>query len=64
MENKQMSASSPYYKIKSASGGYRAYFYGANGTLVWWTEVYSRKQGAEEAITFARNWAASAPVAS
>lgn len=53
-------APEPYFKIKTASGGYRAYFYGANGKLVWWTEVYSRYSTAEEAVTFAQRNASRA----
>jgi uncharacterized protein YegP (UPF0339 family) len=51
-----------YFTIESASGGYRAHFYGANHELVWWTEVYTRKAGAEHAITLAKANAASAPI--
>jgi uncharacterized protein YegP (UPF0339 family) len=53
-------ATSAFFKIKSASGGWRAYFYGGNGELVWWTEVYSSYQNAENAVTFAKSNAASA----
>lgn len=52
----------PYFTIEVASGGYRAHFYGANDRLVWWTEVYVRKQGAQEAIDFAKRYAPGAPV--
>lgn len=55
-------ATSAYFKIKPASNGYRAYFYGGNGELVWWTEVYSSYQSAEKAVTFAKTNAASAPL--
>lgn len=55
-------ANTPYFKIKSASGGYRAYFYGGNGSLVWWTEVYTSRQSAEQAVTFAKANAATAPL--
>lgn len=53
-------AQSPYFKVKPASGGYRAYFYGGNGELVWWTEVYTSRQSADQAIRFAKANAASA----
>ena len=53
-------ANSAYFKIKSASGGYRAYFYGGNGELVWWTEVYSSFQNAQNAVAFAQRNAATA----
>lgn len=55
-------AGTPYFKIKAASGGYRAYFYGGNGELVWWTEVYSSRRSAEQAVTFAQANAATAPL--
>jgi uncharacterized protein YegP (UPF0339 family) len=57
-----MSTRTPYFKIKSASGGFRAYFYGGNGELVWWTEIYKSKQSAEQAVSFAKANAASAPL--
>lgn len=57
-----MSTRTPYFKVKSASGGYRACFYGGNGELVWWTEVYTSKQSAEQAVRFAKSNAASAPL--
>ena len=49
----------PYFTVERASGGFRAHFYGANNQLVWWTEVYSRKESAIDAINFAKRWAAS-----
>jgi uncharacterized protein YegP (UPF0339 family) len=51
----------PYFTIERASGGFRAHFYGANDRLVWWTEVYARKEGAQEAIRFDKTYAAGAP---
>jgi uncharacterized protein YegP (UPF0339 family) len=57
-----MAAQTPYFKIKSASGGYRAHFYGRNGELVWWTEVYTRYESAEQAVSFAQANAATAPL--
>jgi uncharacterized protein YegP (UPF0339 family) len=50
-----------YFTIEAASGGYRAHFYGANDVLVWWTEVYVRKEGAQQAIAFAKVNASGAP---
>jgi uncharacterized protein YegP (UPF0339 family) len=50
-----------YFTIESASGGYRARAYGANHELVWWTEVYTYKSGAENAIRLMKAEAASAP---
>jgi len=51
-----------YFKIVTASGGYRAHIYAANHELVWWTEVYVRRAGAENAIALVRNGASGAPV--
>jgi uncharacterized protein YegP (UPF0339 family) len=50
-----------YFTIEPASGGFRSHFYGANGELVWWTEVYARKESAANAIAFAKANAAAAP---
>lgn len=50
-----------YYTIESAKGGFRAHVYGANNRLVWWTEVYERKAGAENAIRILMDGAAGAP---
>jgi uncharacterized protein YegP (UPF0339 family) len=38
-----------YFKIVLASGGYRAQFW-SGGNLVWWTEVYVTRKGAQNAI--------------
>lgn len=51
-----------YYTIKPASGGYRARLFGNNHELVWMTEVYTYKVGAEHAIALARANAATAPL--
>ncbi len=51
-----------YFKVVPASGGYRAHFYGANGELVWWTEVYTTHATAVQAINFAKAHAATAPL--
>lgn len=56
-----MATGFPYFTIEAASGGYRAHFYGANDRLVWWTEVYTRKEAAKQAIEFAQTYAAGAP---
>ena len=50
-----------YFTIEAASGGYRARLYGANNQLVWWTEVYTTKAGAQNAIEVAKG-SFSAPV--
>ena len=57
-----MAEQQPYFTIEAAKGGYRAHFYGANYELVWWTKVYTSKQAAVQAVQFAKNWAATAPV--
>lgn len=57
-----MAAETPYYRIKPVSNGWRAYLYGANGELVWWTETYVHQAGAEYAVAFNRQHAASAPL--
>jgi uncharacterized protein YegP (UPF0339 family) len=56
-----MATGYPYFTIESASGGYRAHFYGGNDELVWWTQVYSQKQTAKQAIQFAKDHANDAP---
>jgi uncharacterized protein YegP (UPF0339 family) len=50
-----------YYEIVSASGGFRARLKSNNHEIVWWTEVYTRKAGAQNAINIAKG-SASAPV--
>lgn len=57
-----MATGYPYFTIESASGGYRAHFYGGNDELVWWTQVYSEKETAKRAINFAKANAPGAPV--
>ena len=57
-----MAAPQPYFTIEAAKGGYRAHFYGANYQLVWWTEVYTSKQAAAQAIQFVKNWGPTAAV--
>jgi uncharacterized protein YegP (UPF0339 family) len=52
----------PTFTIDPASGGVRAHFWGDNGKLVWWTEVYERKAGALHAINLMKQYAPSAPV--
>jgi uncharacterized protein YegP (UPF0339 family) len=49
-----------YFTIESASGGYRAHIYGGNHKLVFWTEVYDSKAGAENAIEMVKAGAATA----
>lgn len=49
-----------YFTIESASGGYRAHIYGGNNELVFWTEVYTTKASAQNAINMVQAGAASA----
>ena len=49
-----------YFAIVPASGGFRAHAYGANNELVWWTEVYKTKAGAQNAINMLKAGAATA----
>lgn len=51
-----------YFKIVSASGGYRAHIYGGNHELVFWTEVYTTRASALNAINMVKSGAAGAPV--
>jgi uncharacterized protein YegP (UPF0339 family) len=51
-----------YFEIVSASGGYRARIIGTNNRIIFWTEVYTTKAGAINAINVVRGGAASAPV--
>jgi uncharacterized protein YegP (UPF0339 family) len=51
-----------YFALVAASGGYRAHIYGRNHELVFWTEVYTTKAGARNAIEMVRNGAGGAPV--
>jgi len=48
-----------YFKVVPASGGYRAQFW-SGGNLVWWTEVYVSKWGAQNAIDAIRRDGGSA----
>lgn len=49
-----------YFTIESASGGFRAHIYGGNNQLVFWTEVYTTKASAQNAIDMVKAGAASA----
>jgi uncharacterized protein YegP (UPF0339 family) len=51
-----------YFTIETASGGYRARAFGRNHELVWLTEVYVRKAGAQHAIDLMKTYAPRAPV--
>jgi uncharacterized protein YegP (UPF0339 family) len=51
-----------YFKIVTASGGYRAHIYGGNNELVWWTEVYTTRASAQNAIDMVKRGAAGAPL--
>jgi len=50
-----------FFRITADNDGYRARFY-YNQELIWWTEGYTRRAGAENAITAARQHAATAPL--
>lgn len=50
------------FALVRASGGFRAHAYGANHELVWWTEVYTTKAGAQNAIALLKRYAPTAPV--
>jgi uncharacterized protein YegP (UPF0339 family) len=41
-----------YFKIVAASGGYRAYIMGGNNEIIFWSEVYSRPEGAAHAVSW------------
>ena len=51
-----------YFKVVTASGGWRAQLYGGNGELVWWTEVYTSQASAYNAIRIAKETNANTPV--
>jgi uncharacterized protein YegP (UPF0339 family) len=56
-----MATGHAYFTVERASGGFRSHFYGGDDKLVWWTEVYARKESAHAAIAFAKRYAANAP---
>jgi uncharacterized protein YegP (UPF0339 family) len=51
-----------YFTIERRTGGFRGYFYAANDELVWWTETYIHKTGAQYAINLIKTKGVSAPV--
>jgi uncharacterized protein YegP (UPF0339 family) len=51
----------PYFKIVRRAGGFRAQYW-SGGNLVWWTETYVHKLGAQNAIASLRRNAATAPL--
>jgi uncharacterized protein YegP (UPF0339 family) len=55
----EQEAGMAYFKIVRASGGYRAQFW-SGGNLVWWTEVYRYRAGAQNAIDTIRRHGGSA----
>ena len=55
-------ARDPYITIDPAVGGFRCHFWGGNDKLVWWTETYTRKETAREAVAFLQYWAPRAAV--
>lgn len=51
-----------YFQITYDRDGYRARFYGNYGRqLIWWTEGYTSRANAENAVRLMRTFAASAP---
>lgn len=50
-----------YFTITLDQDGYRGRFY-YNGELMWWTEGYTEKRTAENAIASLRTHAATAPL--
>jgi uncharacterized protein YegP (UPF0339 family) len=52
----------PYFTITSTAAGWRARFYGGNGELMFWTETYTTKASAENAVAVLKANAASAPI--
>jgi uncharacterized protein YegP (UPF0339 family) len=50
-----------YFRITHDEDGYRARFY-YQGELMWWTEGYSRRDKAENALRAIRAYAATAPL--
>jgi uncharacterized protein YegP (UPF0339 family) len=51
-----------YFTITLDNDGYRARLYAANNRLVWWTEGYTSRSGAEQAIALLRQYGGSAPL--
>lgn len=51
-----------YFKITQDRDGYRARLYSDNHELVWWTEAYNTRHGAEHAIALLRHYGPSAPL--
>jgi uncharacterized protein len=50
-----------YFRITQDGDGFRARFY-YDSELIWWTEGYVRRAGAENAIKALRLHAAAAPL--
>lgn len=51
-----------YYEIVTASGGYRARIRGGNNEIMFTTEVYVSKAGAQNAINVVKSNAMFAPI--
>jgi uncharacterized protein YegP (UPF0339 family) len=43
-----------YFTIELDADGYRARLWAANNELVWWTEGYTKKSNAENAVRIAQ----------
>lgn len=50
-----------YFEIVRATGGYMGRFW-SGGNIVWWTEIYVHKAGAQNAIATLKAHAPTAPV--
>jgi uncharacterized protein YegP (UPF0339 family) len=50
------------FKIRPASGGYRARIVAANGEILFWTEVYTTRASARHACELVKANAANAPI--
>ena len=57
-----MPARTPYFTIRLDQDGWRGRFFGKNGELVWWTEGYTRIEGARHAVGLLKAYAPDAPV--
>ena len=51
-----------FFRIVTATGGYRAQIVGGNGELMFWTEIYTTKASAQHAIDVVKAGAATAEV--
>ena len=61
-EAKYRKDDSMYFEIVPASGGYRARIRGGNNEIMFWTEVYTTKAAAKNAVNVVASGAATAPL--